>query len=53
MVVLLRGQQEGQEVQRVGVVPLQLESLADVAQSLWNLEGNRPPTNGDGCRFQS
>lgn len=35
--MFLGGQQEGQEVQGVGVITLELESLANVSQSFWYL----------------
>lgn len=39
VVVLLSGEQQGQQVERVHVVPLELQRLPDVAQSLGDLQG--------------
>lgn len=39
VVVLLSREQQGQQVERVDVVPLKLQRLPDVAQSLGDLQG--------------
>lgn len=40
VVVLLSREQQGQQVERVHVVPLKLQRLPDVAQSLGDLQGS-------------
>lgn len=45
VVVLLCGQQEGQQVQGIGVIALQLQRLAHVPQRLRDLVGNTTRTD--------